>query len=373
MADSQTQLPDGRPRGRGLGLPFPGEPGFDNAITDVAGVSVGYTTLIEGAGALEAGKGPVRTGVTAILPRTPWRPDAPVCAGAFTLNGNGEMTGTHWINEAGTFASPIAITNTHSLGIAHHATVRWMTRRFGDDLGAYNWALPVIAETSDAFLNDMNGLHVTEEHVLAALDGATAGPLAEGNVGGGTGMTCYEFKGGTGTASRLVGVLGREYTVGALVQANHGIRPWLTVLGVPVGRHLTGGRFKAAESGSIVVVVATDAPLLPVQIQRLARRVTIGLGRTGSVSGDSSGDIFLAFSTANAEAHDHSGGLARLKYVPNARLDGLFVAVVEAVEEAIVNALVAAETMIGRDDREVRAVDHGALTELMRRYGRLGD
>ena len=373
MADSQTHLPDGRQRGRGLGLPFPGEPGPDNAITDVAGVAVGYTTLIEGAGALRPGKGPVRTGVTAILPRTPWRPDASVCAGVFTLNGNGEMTGTHWINESGTFASPVAITNTHSLGIAHHATVRWMTRRFGDDLGAYNWALPVIAETSDAFLNDMNGLHVTEEHVLAALDGAAPGPLGEGNVGGGTGMTCYEFKGGTGTASRLARVRGREVTVGALVQANHGIRPWLTILGVPVGRHLTDGRFKTAESGSIVVVVATDAPLLPVQLQRLARRVTIGLGRTGSISGDSSGDIFLAFSTANAEPHTGSGGLARLDYIPNSRLDGLFVAVVEAVEEAIVNALVAAETMIGRDGREVRAVDHGALTDLMRRYGRLGD
>ncbi|MDP6804648.1 MAG: P1 family peptidase [Rhodospirillales bacterium] len=373
MADSQSRLPDGRPRGRGLGLPFPGKPGPDNAITDVEGVAVGYATLIEGEGAIEVGKGPVRTGVTAILPRTPWRPDASVRAGAFTLNGNGEMTGTHWINEAGYFATPVAITNTHSLGIAHHATVRWITRQFGDDLGAYNWALPVIAETSDAYLNDMNGLHVTEEHVLAALDGAASGPLCEGNVGGGTGMTCYEFKGGTGTASRLVPILGSDYTVGALVQANHGIRPWLTILGVPVGQHLTDGRFKAAESGSIVVVVATDAPLLSIQLQRLARRITIGLGRTGSVSGDSSGDIFLAFSTANADPHAGSGGLSRLEYIPNSRLDGMFLAVVESVEEAIVNALVAAETMIGRDNREVRAIDHGALTELMGRYGRRGD
>lgn len=356
-----------RPSARALGLPIPGRPGTHNAITDVPGVEVGYTTLI-------AGEGPhaIRTGVTAILPRGR-EPDglAPVWAGTFALNGNGEMTGTHWIEEAGFFLGPIAITNTHSVGIAHHALVRWLTARHGDRFGRYSWAMPVVAETCDSYLNDMNGLHVTEADVAAAIDGARPGPIAQGNVGGGTGMICYEFKGGTGSASRLLGIDGRQYTVGALVQANHGIRPWLSVLGVPVGETLDNDRIWPKEQGSIIAIVGTDAPLLPLQLKRIARRITLGVGRTGTPSGDNSGDLFLAFSIANRSGGAPQDGLCHMRHLPHDALDPLFLAAVECVEEAILNALLAAETMVGRDGRRVVAIDPAALRAVMRAHNRL--
>ncbi len=373
MSDPATTGPTGRARARGLGIAFDGRCGPNNALTDVPGVTVGYTTLIEGDGALRVGQGPIRTGVTAILPRGRSTDLAPTWAALYSLNGNGEMTGGHWINEAGYFNGPITITNTHSVGAAHQASIEWMIEHYGDAFGRYVWALPVVAETCDAHLNDMNGFHVTGEHVRAAIAGAAGGPLAEGNVGGGTGMIAYEFKGGTGTASRRIDVAGGCYTVGALVQANHGIRPWLTVRGVPVGAHLTENPLWSAEQGSIIAVVGTDLPLLPIQVSRLARRISIGVGRTGTPSGDNSGDIFIAFSTANPSPGDGVGALRRLDYVPNEALDPVFLAVVEAVEEAILNAMVAAETMVGRDDHEVVAIDHDALRDVMHRYGRLAE
>jgi D-aminopeptidase len=320
---------------------------------------------------LAAPAGPVRTGVTAILPRGHVTSLTPVWAATFSLNGNGEMTGAHWINEAGYFNGPICITNTHSVGAVHEASIRWMVGHYGEAFGEYVWAMPVVAETCDAHLNDLNGFHVRQAHVLAALDGACSGPIDEGNVGGGTGMICYEFKGGTGTASRVLEVAGRHYTIGTLVQANHGIRPWLTILGVPVGQHLTDHLLWSKEQGSIIAVVGTDLPLLPIQLQRLARRISIGVGRTGTPSGDNSGDIFLAFSTANPEPDKLTDGLHSLDFVPNEVLDPVFLSLVEAVEEAIVNAMVAAETMTGRDGHRVVAIDHDELREVMRRYGRL--
>lgn len=379
MTDPRTHQPNGRPRGRGLGLPFSGETGPNNAITDVGDVEVGYTTLIEGEGALEVGKGPVRTGVTAILPRGLNGPATPVWAACFSMNGNGEMTGTHWIEEAGFFDGPVCITNTHSCGLVHHAVVGWMTRGDGDAPSQYGWALPVIAETCDSHLNDMNGQLVTEAHTVAALTSATGGPIAEGSVGGGTGMICYEFKGGTGTASRIVEINGARYTVGALVQANHGIRPWFTVLGVPVGRHLTDDILWSREQGSIIAVIATDLPLLPNQLKRIAKRISIGIGRAGTPSGDNSGDIFLAFSTANADAFppprdffdEADTSLRQLSFLPGEALDPVFLATVEAVDEAVINAILGSDTMVGRDGNRVAGLDHEALRDVMRHYNRL--
>ena len=363
---------DGRPRGRGLGLPYAGVPGPANAITDVPGVEVGFTTLIRGEGPLAIGKGPVRTGVTAILPRGKTHDYLPVWAGIFALNGNGEMTGSHWIEDAGYFHGPILVTNTHSVGMAHHAAVGWMVRHYPVFASGEVWAMPVVAETFDGWLNDVNGRHVTEADVLAAIEGAAPGPLPEGNVGGGTGMIAYEFKGGTGTASRRLRLAQGEFTVGALVQANFGLRPWLDLLGVPVGRHLTADRIWSQETGSVIGVVATDAPLLPIQMKRLAKRIGLGIARTGTPSGNNSGDIFIAFSTANARPLGAGAGLANLAYLPGEALDPVFLGLVEAVEEAVGNALVAAETMTGRDGHRAVALDHTELTGLMRRYGRPG-
>lgn len=332
-----------KPRAREAGLRFPGRPGPLNAITDVLGVEVGVTTLIEGDGPLVQGRGPVRTGVTAILPRGRDPQPLPVWAGLHALNGNGEMTGSHWIADAGHFYGPVILTNTHSVGIAHHAAVRWMVESYAAAWGdGHVWALPVVAETYDGVLNDINGQHVTEAHVRAAIKGARGGPVPEGNVGGGTGMICYEFKGGTGTSSRIVG----DWTVGALVQANHGRRDWLTVLGVPVGAALDGDRISERETGSIIVVLATDAPMMPHQLNRLARRATIGIGRHGTPGGNSSGDIFLAFSTANPiprarlarGAHDY-------RFLADEEFDPFYMAAVEATEEAVLNAMAAAEDM----------------------------
>jgi len=362
---------EGRPRARGLGLAYAGTPGPANAITDVPGVAVGFTTLIRGEGPMVAGKGPVRTGVTAILPRGQAREDLPVWAGIFSLNGNGEMTGSHWIEDAGHFYGPILVTNTHSVGMAHHAAIGWMTRHYPVYAAGEDWAMPVVAETFDGWLNDVNGRHVTEADVVAAIEGARPGPVAEGNVGGGTGMICYEFKGGTGTASRRVRVPQGEFTIGALVQANFGIRPWLQLLGAPVGQHLTADRIWSKETGSVIGIVGTDAPLLPGQLKRFAKRIGLGIGRTGTPSGDNSGDIFLAFSTANARPLDATADLQSLSYVPNDSLDPLFLGLVEAVEEAVANALVVAETMTGRDGHRAVAIDHAELVAVMRRYGRI--
>ena len=370
--DARRNLPDGRPRARGLGLPFAANCGVNNAITDVPGVEVGFTTLIEGEGDLAIGHGPVRTGVTAILPRGHTEELPPVWAAMFSLNGNGEMTGAHWINEAGYFTGPICITNTHGIGAVHEASTRWMLKQYGAAFGEYVWALPVVAETCDAHLNDMNGFHVRPEHVVAALDGATGGPLQEGSVGGGTGMICYEFKGGTGTASRTVELADSAYTVGALVQANHGIRDWLQICGAPVGKHLTDNLLWPREQGSIIAVIGTDVPLLPIQLQRLAKRISIGVGRAGTPSGNNSGDLFLAFSTANPNTESSGGprALRQFDFAPHEVLDPVFNEVVESVDEAAINALVAAEDMTGRDGHFVASIEHAALKDLMVRYGR---
>ncbi len=356
-----------KPRARDLGVPFDGTPGPLNAITDVKGVEVGHTTLISGAGKLQVGQGPVRTGVTAVLPRGKQSND-PVFAGWFSLNGNGEMTGTTWIEESGFLEGPVMITNTSSVGVVRDAVLAWQQKRAGKTLQP--WGLPVVAETWDGWLNDTAGFHVKPEHVFAALDSAKAGPVVEGNVGGGTGMVCFEFKGGIGTASRKLGERQGGYTVGVLVQTNFGLRPQLRIAGVPVGEEIPQGAFRPRETGSIIIVVATDAPLLPNQLKRLARRAALGLARTGSVAGNGSGDIFIAFSTANPSAATATG-LAQLTMLPNERMNPLFDATVQATEEAIINALVAAETMTGIDDHKVIALPHDRLQEVLKKYNRL--
>ncbi|MGH6719235.1 MAG: P1 family peptidase [Alphaproteobacteria bacterium] len=368
MNDPLTTTPTGKTRARGLGIPFDGTPGRCNAITDVPGVEVGYTTLIAGDGALVVGRGPVRTGVTAILPRGRAGLAQPCFAGCFSLNGNGELTGTVWIEEAGRLEMPVTITNTHSCGLARDATIRWWVAHKPDFIDS--WALPTAGETYDGHLNDINGFHVREEHVLAALDGARGGPIDEGSVGGGTGMTSYEFKAGSGTASRSVRYGAAAYVVGVFVQANFGRRHQLTIAGVPIGRHIPEGTYRDREQGSIIAIVATDAPLLPHQLKRLARRVGLGVGRSGSISGHGSGDIFLAFSTANGEATAAGDGVAALHMIPEHRLDPLFEAVVQATDEAVINSLVANATMEGRDGHTVLALPHDRVIELLRRYGR---
>ncbi len=362
-------------RARALGIPFDGTPGKLNAITDVAGVEVGFSTLISGEGKLEVGKGPVRTGVTAIIPRGHDSLNDPVYAGSFSLNGNGEMTGTAWMEESGFLEGPVVITNTHSVGVARDAVIKWRLEHGAADKTGYWWSLPVVAETWDGWLNDINGFHVKPEDIFRALDTAKSGPVAEGSVGGGTGMICYEFKGGTGTASRVVpvdgkAVPGRSYTIGALVQANCGRRSQLTIAGVPVGKELPGSVYPK-ESGSIIIVVATDAPLLPGQLKRLARRASLGLARTGATSGNGSGDLFLAFSTANPGANNPEVPVHNVATVPNDRLDPIFSATVEAVEEAIVNALVDNHDMTGRDDHKVLALPHEQLSKVLETYHRL--
>ena len=362
------------PRSRDLGVPFEGAAGKLNAITDVAGVEVGFVTLIAGDGPLVQGKGPVRTGVTAILPRGKASTD-PVMAGWFSLNGNGEMTGTTWVKESGFLEGPVFITNTHSVGVVRDASIAWGLKH-GATLQP--WSLPVVAETWDGALNDINGFHVKPEHVFAALDGATGGAVREGNVGGGTGMICYQFKCGTGTASRKLDANAGGHTVGVLVQANHGRRSELRIAGVPVGMDIpvAPARPRAAadpssdrELGSIIIVVATDAPLLPHQLERIARRASLGLARTGATSGNGSGDIFIAFSTANPKTAG-AADVASVQMLSNDRMSALFSATVQATEEAIVNALVAAETMTGANGRVVEALPHETLKTLLKKYGR---
>jgi len=357
-------------RARDLGVPFDGTPGPWNAITDVAGVTVGHTTLIEN---LPEGRA-VRTGVTAILPRGRDSLMRPAFAGWFALNGNGEMTGTTWLEESGQLEGPVMLTNTHSVGTVHQATIAWRIRQGAPDASGYWWALPVVAETWDGHLNDINGFHVKPADVDAALDGAASGPVAEGNVGGGTGMICYELKCGIGTASRVVEVLGAPYTLGALVQANYGMRDELVIAGVPVGRALPDHRVysepepASGGDGSIIVVLATDAPLLPHQLERIARRAALGLGRNGAIAHNGSGDIFIAFSTAD-ESLGRSDRLLSHQSVPNDEIDPLFAATVQATEEAIVNALVAARDMTGDQGRYAKALPHAKLQELLAASG----
>jgi D-aminopeptidase len=393
---SATASAQTRPRARELGLPFPGATGSANAITDVPGVAVGHATLVSGSGRLVRGKGPVRTGVTAIFPRGKTSSD-PVFAAFVTLNGNGEMTGSHWLRESGFLAGPVLLTNTLSVGAVHAAAIAWALKQGWPSWG---FALPVVAETWDGGLNDIEGFHVRDKDAFAALDAAAGGRVAEGNVGGGTGMVCHQFKGGIGTASRRLPPDAGGYTLGVLVQCNYGRRARLSVLGVPVGAEIADLRpcsvlppdtrqteqFPACavqsssapssdapapdrDAGSIIVIVATDAPLLPHQLERVARRTGLGVGRMGGLGEDSSGDIFLAFSTANpgAAADTTSVGLTML---PNERINPIFEATVSATEEAIVNAMLAAETMTGADGNRVFAIPHDRLVEVMRKYGR---
>jgi len=361
-------------RARALGIPFTGTPGPLDAITDVPGVEVGHRTLISGDGKLVVGKGPVRTGVTAIFPRGKTSTDM-VYAGWFSLNGNGEMTGTTWIDEAGQLYGPVLLTNTHSVGVVRDTAIKWAAERWKPSANLEDaFSLPVVAETWDGRLNDIFGFHVHPPDVYAALDGAAGGPVAEGSVGGGTGMVCHGFKGGIGTASRVVKTGAGEFRLGALVQCNYGLRPQLRIAGIPVGAELEapGHAFAqppTAEHGSIIVIVATDAPLLPHQLKRLARRVPLALGRMGSVSGDSSGDIFLAFSTANA--HVNQAAIAPVQSFPNSEITWLFEATVDAAEEAIVNALVAGRTMTGVNGETVEGLPLERVKGILRRHQRL--
>ena len=392
--EAQSGAGRAAPRARELGIPFDGTPGRYNAITDVAGVEVGHTTLISGHGALVPGRGPVRTGVSAILPRG--RAEAaPVFGGWFSLNGNGEMTGTTWLEESGELEGPVLITNTHSVGVARDAAIQWML----EHRPGFLWTLPVVAETWDGVLNDLNGFHVKPAHVFEALDGARGGPVAEGAVGGGTGMLCNGFKGGIGTSSRVLPPELGGYTLGVLVQCNYGSRRGLRVAGIPVGEEFVepaicwagstpprrewlrdlprcGTRSSYLErphpeSGSIIIVIATDAPLLPHQLRRLVKRASLGLGREGSISSNLSGDIFIAFSTANRGL---VGNTARvnLQMLPNAKLDPLFAATVQATEEAVTNSMVAAVTMTGADSIQARALPHDRLLATLRKHNRLG-
>jgi len=360
------------PRARDIGIPFPGSPGPNNAITDVAGVLVGHATLIAGEGKLVVGRGPVRTGVTAVLPKG--RKWEPVFAGHHALNGFGDMTGTHWVDEGGLLGGPVMITNTYSVGVVRDAVNSWFQDVLTQDIP---WHQPVVGETWDGFLNDIAGLHVRKEHAFAALLAAQDGPVAEGNVGGGTGMVAHGFKGGIGTSSRLVEAAGRRFTVGVLVQANHGSREGLVIAGVPVGREIpedppaSGAKAASERDGSIIAVVATDAPLLPHQLTRLARRVPLGIARVGGTGANGSGDIFIAFSTANPGAARETGPAA-LEWLPNGELSPFFTATIEATEEAIVNAMVAAETMTGIDGNTVHRLPHDRLREILGEYGRLG-
>jgi D-aminopeptidase len=365
-----------KPRARDLGVPFDGTPGPLNAITDVPGVTVGHTTLISGEGKLQIGKGPVRTGVTAILPRGKDSMSNPVFAGWWSLNGNGEMTGTTWVEESGFLEGPVMITNTHSVGVVRDAVIQWRVAHGQPDPTGYWWSLPVVAETWDGWLNDINGFHVKPEHAFHAIDSAKSGPIEEGNVGGGTGMVCIGYKGGIGTASRALSAKDGGYTVGVLVQCNYGSRMNLRVAGVPVGREIPSEDPYAfmpsdiAERGSIIVVVATDAPLVAHQLKRLARRVSLGLGRNGSISGNGSGDIFIAFSIANSGAAA-TDRVVDLKMLPNDLIEPVFAATVQATEEAVINAMVAAETMTGIENHKVIALPHDRLRAVLKKYNRL--
>lgn len=362
-----------KPRARDLGLPFPGTPGPYNAVTDVPGVRVGFTTLTDPARKM-------RTGVTAILPRPDTGSPRPVWAGFHALNGNGEMTGVHWVNDAGYFLGPILITNTHGIGACHHGAVEWMIRTYDTYFrDQHAWAMPIIAETYDGVLNDINAMHVKPEHAVAALDAAAFGPVAEGSVGGGNGMIAYDFKGGTGTSSRRVDIGGTTYTVAALVQANYGLRDWFTVLGVPIGKAMPVEQpFRAAdrETGSIIVILATDAPLSDALLRGLARRASLGIGRSGSPGGNSSGDIFLAFSVADEMSEPQRLDPIVTRHSLNwEEMDPVYEAAVQAVDESVINAIVQGEDVrcVKPEGEICPAIDTAALCRIMARHLRLSD
>ncbi len=365
------RTPSGKRRARALGIPFDGTTGIANAITDVSGVLLGYVTLVDGHGPLTTGAGPVRTGVTAILPRGRDGVGVSCAAGIHSFNGNGEMTGVSWIEESGGFSLPILISNTHAIGPCHRGTIDWVVRNKPGI--ASQWLLPVAAETWDGYLNDINGSHVTVDHAMSAIDCADGGAIEEGSVGGGTGMNCYAFKGGSGTSSRVVSYGRRDYTVGVFLQANFGARHELNIAGIPLGRMLAGDNpmeayfaGRATGAGSCIGVVATDAPLLPGQCKALARRVSLGLARTGTAGSHFSGDIFIAFSTANPGALDSrfpegpptAQSYGHLDFIPWGRMDDFYVAVVQATEEAVLNSLVANAAMTGRDGNRTPALPH---------------
>ena len=362
LATSAVAQPS-KPRARDLGVPFEGTPGKWNAITDVAGIAVGHKTLVEGTD--------VRTGVTAIIPRPNDLFD-PVYAAWFSQNGNGEMTGTTWVEESGFLDGPVLITNTHSVGVVRDAVIAWRLKHQPPKIVEDAWSLPVVAETWDGWLNDINGFHVKPQDAFDALDNAKSGPVTEGAVGGGTGMICNEFKGGIGTSSRVLSAKNGGYTVGVLVQCNYGLRPNLRIAGVPVGEEITQHRAYQQETGSIIVVVATDAPLIPTQLKRVAKRVTDGLGRLGSISGNGSGDIFIAFSTANPHSY-YGDKPATIQTMMNDDLNSIFEATIQATEEAVVNALVAAEDMTGYKGHHVIALPHDQLREVLKKYNRLAE
>ena len=363
-----------KPRARDLGVPFEGTPGALNAITDVAGVEVGHTTLIRGEGKLIVGEGPVRTGVTAIWPHGKDFTGR-VFAARHNLNGNGEMTGVSWLDESGCLGSPILLTNTHSVGVVRDAVIAWSVKHADPKNYSGDLSLPVVTETYDGFLNDINGFHVKPEHAVAALESARGGAVAEGNVGGGTGMICHGFKGGIGTSSRVVKIGDANFTIGVLVQANYGRRDNLHIAGVPLGPvfpDLTPTRGAPKDGqGSIVIIIATDTPLLPHQLRRIAQRASLGVAIVGGRGENSSGDLFLAFSTAEATEASKLDGVATVRTLPNEQMNPLFNATVNATEEAIVNALVAAETMTGADGNTVYALPHDRLRETLKKFGRL--
>ncbi len=377
-------MPQQNVRAKDLGIPFDGNPGKYNAITDVMGVEVGFTTLIEGNGYLQKGKGPVRTGVTAIFPAG--KIYTPVFANWHCLNGNGDMTGTHWITESGFLETPILITNTSSVGAVRDAALEWIDKnKYYDTAQNFWYSYPLVAETYDGVLNDINGFHIKLKHVWHALETAKGGPVEEGNVGGGTGMICHEFKGGTGTSSRIIDNSLGGYTVGILVQANYGTRRQLTISGVPVGKELAdvflplinttsaeklSKNSDLSESGSIIVVLATDAPLLPHQLKRLAARVSLGIGKTGGIGGNGSGDILIAFSTANKTAFNRTAATTITMY-SNDLMNDLFAATIQATEEAVINALVAAKTMKGINDNTIFALPHEEVINILKRYNRI--
>ena len=364
-------------RGRQLGLPFEGETGELNAITDVPGVLVGNKTLISGSLPMVQGKGPIRTGITSILPRGFIKEPQPIWAGMYALNGNGEMTGSHWIKDGGYFIGPICLTNTNSVGITHHASIKWIINQYKEYWSKNHlWAMPVVAETYDGVLNDINGQHVTESDVTEAINRAKSEEVQEGNCGGGTGMISYEFKGGTGTSSRMINIEGEKFTIATLVQANHGIRPWLNILGVPVGKHLDNNRlnvFENNELGSIIVIIATDAPIMPHQLRRMAKRAALGVARGGSPGGNNSGDIFLAFSNANSKPIPMlSKSKLQFEYINDEAFDDIYLSIVQSVEESVVNAMLAADDMetIRPEGFICKAIDYDDLIKVMKKYGR---
>ena len=365
-------------RGRQLGLPFEGETGEFNAITDVPGVLVGSKTLISGSLPMIQGKGPIRTGITSILPKGFIKEPQPIWAGMYALNGNGEMTGSHWIKDGGYFIGPICITNTNSVGITHHASIKWIINQYKEYWSKNHlWAMPVVAETYDGVLNDINGQHVTESNVTEAINKAKSEEVQEGNCGGGTGMICYEFKGGTGTSSRMINIEGENFTIATLVQANHGIRPWLNILGVPVGKHLDNDRlldvFENNELGSIIVIIATDAPIMPHQLRRMAKRAALGVARGGSPGGNNSGDIFLAFSTANSKLIPQlSKSKLQFEYINDEAFDDIYLSIVQSVEESVINAMLAADDMetIRPEGFICKAINYEDLIKIMKKYGK---